>query len=200
VNNFTSIQNFSVNKEQRQQLNGHRSFVLWFTGLSGSGKSTLANQLEKKLFADGFRTIILDGDNIRNGLNKNLGFSDEDRTENIRRIAEVSKLFVDAGVIVITAFISPFIKNRDFAKNIMQHNEFFEIYIDCPIEECLKRDVKGLYAKAQTGEIKNFTGLDSSYEKPLAPDLIVNTCTETIDVCVKKIYNLAKQKAALRQE
>lgn len=197
MNNFTPIQNFSISKEQRHQLNGHRSFVLWFTGLSGSGKSTLANKVEKKLFKDGFRTIILDGDNIRNGLNKNLGFSDDDRTENIRRIAEVSKLFVDVGVIVITSFISPFKKDREFVKSILQPNEFFEIYIDCPVEECLKRDVKGLYAKAKSGEIKNFTGIDSAYEKPVAPDITINTYTETINVCVEKIYNLAKGKAKL---
>lgn len=197
MNNFTPIQNFSISKEQRHQLNGHRSFVLWFTGLSGSGKSTLANKVEKKLFKDGFRTIILDGDNIRNGLNKNLGFSDDDRTENIRRIAEVSKLFVDVGVIVITSFISPFKKDREFVKSILQPNEFFEIYIDCPVEECLKRDVKGLYAKAKSGEIKNFTGIDSAYEKPVAPDITINTYTETINVCVEKIYNLAKEKAKL---
>lgn len=197
MNNFTPIQNFSISKEQRHQLNCHRSFVLWFTGLSGSGKSTLANKVEKKLFKDGFRTIILDGDNIRNGLNKNLGFSDDDRTENIRRIAEVSKLFVDVGVIVITSFISPFKKDREFVKSILQPNEFFEIYIDCPVEECLKRDVKGLYAKAKSGEIKNFTGIDSAYEKPVAPDITINTYTETINVCVEKIYNLAKEKAKL---
>lgn len=197
MNNFTPIQNFSVSKEQRQQLNGHRSFVLWFTGLSGAGKSTLANHLENKLFADGFRTIILDGDNIRNGLNKNLGFNDEDRTENIRRVAEVSKLFVEAGVIVITSFISPFKKDREFARSIFGENEFFEIFIDCPFEECSKRDVKGLYAKAQSGEVKKFTGIDSAYEKPLAPDITIHTHTETLNVCVGKIYNLAKQKAAL---
>jgi len=197
LNKFIPIQNFSVNKQQRRQLKRHRSFVLWFTGLSGAGKSTIANYLEKKLFESAFHTMVLDGDNVRNGLNNNLGFSDEDRAENIRRVAEVSKLFVEAGVVVITSFISPFKKDREFARSIFGENEFFEIFIDCPFEECRKRDVKGLYAKAQLGEVKKFTGIDSAYEKPIAPDLIVNTSFESIEDCVEKIFNLAKQKAAL---
>lgn len=197
MKNITPLQNFTINKSKRQQLNGHRSFVLWLTGLSGSGKSTLANQLEKKLFESGFLTMVLDGDNIRNGLNSNLGFSDKDRSENIRRIAEVSKLFVESGVIVITSFISPFIKDREFARSILQDGEFFEIYIECPVDVCRKRDVKGFYAKAEAGQIKEFTGIDSVYEIPLSPDLCIHTSTESIDVCVQKIFNLAKQKARL---
>jgi len=149
--------------------------VLWFTGLSGSGKSTVANLVERTLFAQGRHTYLLDGDNVRHGLNRDLGFTDVDRVENIRRVAEAAKLFADAGLIVLVSFISPFRSERRMARELMQPGEFIEIFVDTPIEECMRRDVKGLYAKAQRGEIKNFTGIDSPYEEPEAAELTLKT-------------------------
>lgn len=195
MSSLTINQKYSLSKSDRQRLNGHNSFVVWLTGLSGSGKSTIANELEIKLNKEGFRTMVLDGDNIRKGLNNNLGFSDNDREENVRRIAEVCKLFVEAGVIVITAFISPFKKERDFARSLVDTGEFLEVFVDCPLSECEKRDVKGLYARARNGEIKDFTGIDSVYEKPSMPEVYVNTSIENTQECVQKIFNLAKKKA-----
>ena len=171
--NNLHFQTFDINKSKRQELYGHLSKVLWFTGLSGSGKSTIANELAKELHKLGIHTYILDGDNIRHGL-KRTNFSDEDRIENIRRIAEVSKLFFDAGIVVITSFISPFKKDREMARNLFDEGDFIEIFCDTPIEICQKRDTKGLYKKAKKGLIPNFTGIDSIYEKPKNPEINLN--------------------------
>ncbi|MBD1379971.1 adenylyl-sulfate kinase [Metabacillus arenae] len=177
----------SIQKEDRRNKNGHGSFVLWFTGLSGSGKSTIANALAQKLYEENKQVFVLDGDNVRHGLNKDLGFSEEDRKENIRRIGEVSKLFVDSGQIVVTAFISPFREDRELARSILDKDEFIEVYIKCSLQECEKRDPKGLYEKVRKGEIKQFTGVDSPYEEPLAPELVVDTQKNSIEDCVKEI-------------
>lgn len=163
----------TINKYDRQNLNKHKGCMLWLTGLSGAGKSTLANALELILFQKGIRTYLLDGDNIRQGLNKDLGFSPEDRKENIRRIGEVAKLFVDAGLIVITAFISPYEEDRQYVRKLVEQDEFIEIYVKCPLEECQKRDPKGLYEKAGMGEISAFTGISDIYEEPPSPDIVV---------------------------
>lgn len=179
--------NHSINLEKRIEKNGHRPKLIWFTGLSGSGKSTLANALEVFLHNQGLNTYILDGDNVRSGLNSDLDFSSESRVENIRRIAEVSKLFVDAGIIVLTAFISPFKADREKAKELVGEDNFIEVFVDCPLEVCEKRDVKGLYAKARRGEIKNFTGIDSPFEKPENPDIYVNTDDFTLEESLKHI-------------
>lgn len=169
----------SVTKEKRAQAFGQKPCVLWFTGLSASGKSTIANALEEELFKMGARTYLLDGDNVRHGLNKDLGFSDDDRVENIRRIGEVCKLFVDSGMIILSAFISPFHKDREQVRELVEKGEFIEVFVDVPLEVCEKRDPKGLYKKARNKEIKNFTGIDSPYEKPLEPEIhIVNMKTD----------------------
>jgi bifunctional enzyme CysN/CysC len=183
-------QHFQINKEARGKLNNQKPCVLWFTGLSGSGKSTLANELEKKLFEMGHRTYVLDGDNVRHGLNKDLGFTQEDRIENIRRVAEVAKLMVDAGLIVLTTFISPFRADREMARSLFNEGEFFEIFVDAPIEVCEKRDPKGLYKKARKGEIKNFTGIGSTYEAPEQPDLSINTHTHMVDEAIVRLQEL----------
>ncbi len=183
-----------VKKEDRQKLKGHKSAILWFTGLSGSGKSTIAHAVEEKLYQMGIHTYVLDGDNVRTGLNKDLGFSPEDRKENIRRIGEVSKLFVDAGIIVLSAFISPYKKDREFVRNIVGNGEFIEIYVKCPIEVCESRDVKGLYKKAREGLIKNFTGIDDPYEEPENPEIVIETDKETVEESVEKIINYLKEK------
>jgi adenylylsulfate kinase len=168
--------NLTVTREQRQELNGHKPAIIWLTGMSGSGKSTIANILDKYLYDGGFHTYILDGDNIRSGLNKNLGFSDEDRKENIRRISEVAKLFADSGTIVITAFISPFIEDRQIAREILSKDfNFIEVYVEADLATCEDRDPKGLYKKARAGQIKNFTGIDSPYEAPVNPELTLKT-------------------------
>lgn len=164
-----------VLKKDRQEQSGHKSGILWFTGLSGSGKSTLANKVQEILFEEGIRTYILDGDNVRQGLNAGLGFSAEDRKENIRRIGEVAKLFVDAGILTMTAFISPYIEDRDMVRSIVESDEFIEIFVDCPLSVCEDRDTKGLYAKARQGIIKNFTGIDDPYEAPEKAELVVDT-------------------------
>lgn len=176
-----------ITKEERRAQNNHHSFVLWFTGLSGSGKSTVANAVAKALFDKNIRNYVLDGDNVRFGLNKNLGFSAEDRTENIRRIGEVSKLFVDSGQVVLTAFISPFQEDRAQVREILEGNEFLEVYVECPLEECEKRDPKGLYKKARSGEIRDFTGIDSPYESPANPELTINTSTQSVEECVQTV-------------
>ena len=176
-----------VDKEARRHMNAHTSKVLWFTGLSGSGKSTIANALEKTLHEQGIRTYILDGDNIRHGLNSDLGFTDADRVENIRRIAEVAKLMVDAGVVVLTAFISPFQSEREMARRLFDEGEFVEIYVDTPLEIAEARDPKGLYQKARRGELPHFTGIDSPYESPESPEIRVNTVDSTIDEIVQQI-------------
>ncbi|MCY8425304.1 adenylyl-sulfate kinase [Bacillus vallismortis] len=165
----------AISKSDRQSLNGHKSCVLWFTGLSGSGKSVLANAVDEKLYRMGIQSYVLDGDNIRHGLNKDLGFQTEDRIENIRRIGEVSKLFVDSGQMILTAFISPFREDRNMVRALFPQGEFFEIYVKCPLHVCEQRDPKGLYQKARNGEIKHFTGIDSPYEAPLSPDFIIES-------------------------
>lgn len=181
-----------IKRPDREIRNGYSSKLLWFTGLSGSGKSTLAGGLENYLFGKGVSTYILDGDNVRVGLNKDLDFSDGGRRENIRRIAEVSKLFVDAGIVVLTAFISPFKEDRDLAKELVGENNFIEIFVECSLEVCESRDVKGLYAKARAGKIQNFTGIDSPFEDPVKPDLKVNTEHTSLDASLtylkEKIY------------
>jgi bifunctional enzyme CysN/CysC len=169
------LQNLSINKPLRHKLNGHRGKVLWFTGLSGSGKSTIADIVEQKLHQQGIRTYILDGDNVRHGLNKDLGFTDADRIENIRRITEVAHLMVDAGLVVLTAFISPFIAEREVARSRFEAHEFVEIYVDTPLEIAEQRDTKGLYKKARKGEIPNFTGINSPYEAPEHPEFTLST-------------------------
>jgi len=184
-----------ITKEERREQNNHHSFVLWFTGLSGSGKSTVANAVAKALFDKNIRNYVLDGDNVRFGLNKNLGFSAEDRTENIRRIGEVSKLFVDSGQVVLTAFISPFQEDRAQVREILERNEFLEVYVECPLEECEKRDPKGLYKKARSGEIRDFTGIDSPYESPANPEVTINTSTQSVEECVQTVIEyLANRK------
>ena len=165
-NNSVYLQRMSVQKEHRALKNDHKPCVVWLTGLSGSGKTSTADALENKLHALGYKTYTLDGDNVRHGLNNDLGFTDADRVENIRRVAEVAKLMVDAGLIVITAFISPFISERKYARQILADNEFIEVFVDAPIEVCEARDPKGLYKKARSGQLKNFTGMNSEYQKP----------------------------------
>ena len=186
-----------IKKEDRQKLKGHKSAILWFTGLSGSGKSTLAHAVEEKLFEMGVHTYVLDGDNVRRGINKDLGFSEEDRKENIRRIGEISKLFVDAGIIVLSAFISPYRRDREFVRNLVEKDEFIEIYVKCPLEVCETRDVKGLYKKAREGLIKNFTGIDDPYEEPENPEIVVETDKEPLEESVEKIIGYLRKKGYL---
>ncbi len=182
----------SVSRAQKESLKGHKSVVLWYTGLSGSGKSTIANAVEQKLFELGCHTYLLDGDNVRQGLNKGLTFSDDDRVENIRRISEVAKLFVDAGIIVSTAFISPFQQDRNFARSILKSDEFVEIFVDTPLNVCESRDPKGLYKKARAGEIANFTGINSTYESPEHPDVILKTAVQTVEQSVMQVVDYLK--------
>ncbi|MFC3041444.1 adenylyl-sulfate kinase [Virgibacillus xinjiangensis] len=183
----------NVTKEERQKLNHHKSAVLWFTGLSGSGKSTLSVALEKELHHRGIHTYRLDGDNVRHGLNKNLGFSPEDRAENIRRIGEVSKLMTDAGLLTLTAFISPYREDRDKVRELLDEGEFVEIYAKCSVEECESRDPKGLYKKARAGEIKQFTGIDAPYEEPAAPELTIDTENQSLGESVETIISYLKE-------
>lgn len=183
-----------VTKKDREKLNFQKSCILWFTGLSGSGKSTIATEVEDILYSNGNRTYLLDGDNVRHGLNRDLNFSNEDRVENIRRIGEVAKLFVDSGIIVLTAFISPFKREREFVKSLVDEDEFIEIFIDSDIESCKSRDPKGLYKKALDGEIKDFTGVDSPYEKPDNPDIYIKTEELTPIESAKTIVNYLKRE------
>jgi adenylylsulfate kinase len=176
----------AVTRADREKLNGHRGCTVWLTGLSGSGKSTIAVELEKHLWTRGVRAYILDGDNIRHGLNKNLGFSPEDRTENIRRIGEVAKLFTDAGITAVTAFISPYRADRDQVRALMPE-DFIEVYVDCPLEVCEQRDVKGLYQKARAGQIKEFTGISAPYEAPAKAELTIRTHQQSVEDSAKQI-------------
>jgi adenylylsulfate kinase len=187
----------TVTRARREELNGHKSCVLWFTGLSGAGKSTLAHAVEEELHQRGCRTFVLDGDNVRHGLSSNLGFSEDDRRENIRRIGEAAKLMMEAGVIAMTAFISPFRTDREAVRNLIPHGEFMEIYCRASLEICEARDVKGLYKKARAGEIKNYTGIDSPYEEPLDPELIVDTGTTSLDDSVKAVLQLLQTRGVL---
>ncbi|ALP53377.1 adenylyl-sulfate kinase [Candidatus Tenderia electrophaga] len=177
----------TVSRADREKLNGHKSAILWFTGLSGAGKSTVAHAVEDRLYQLGARTYVLDGDNIRHGLCKDLGFSDADRTENIRRIGEVAKLFTDSGVMALTAFISPFRSDRDAVRELVEDGDFIEIYCKCDLDVCEERDVKGLYKKARAGEIPEFTGINSPYEEPLNPEIIVDTAAQSIEDSVEQI-------------
>jgi adenylyl-sulfate kinase len=179
-----------VSPEQRQVLLNQKPRLVWFTGLSGSGKSTLAVQLEAQLYSAGFKTYLLDGDNIRSGLNKDLTFTDEGRIENIRRIGEVSKLMLDAGIVVLSAFISPFHADREQVKNIVGSDNFIEVYVNAPIEVCEQRDVKGLYKKARAGEVKNFTGIDSPYEAPRNPNVVIHTHKNTIEESLRILLDV----------
>ena len=187
---------FNVNRTMRNDLNGHPSLLIWFTGLSGSGKSTLANLLEIVLHENELRTYLLDGDSLRLGLNKDLGFSADDRSENIRRIGEVSKLMVDAGIITIAAFVSPFEKDRALVQSIVGAENYMEIFVDTSLEECKKRDVKGLYKKAIAGEIKDFTGISSPYEKPTNPTITISTEVQTPEEAVAMILETVLLKLA----
>lgn len=188
-------QQTNVSRQDREKLLKQKGVLIWFTGLSGSGKSTVATMLEKKLHDLGKLTYLLDGDNVRHGLNSDLGFSKEDRVENIRRIAEISKLFVDSGVITIATFISPFIKDREAVRQLLK-TDFIEVYVDCPLDVCEKRDPKGIYKKARKGEIKDFTGIDSPYEPPINPEITVQTNINSLEECVSKIIDYLKLNAS----
>lgn len=192
--------NFSLNKALRNSANNHNSFLIWFTGLSGSGKSTLANALEIALFNDGIKTYILDGDNVRSGLNEDLSFEPEERSENIRRVAELSKLLIDAGLVVIGSFVSPYKNDREIVSNIVNCSNFVEIFVNTSVEVCEKRDVKGLYKKARCGEIKNLTGVSAPYEIPDSPDIEICTELETIEESVKRILEFITPKLKLKNE
>jgi adenylylsulfate kinase len=193
MNENIVIHDYDISRSKRNKVNGHESFVLWFTGLSGSGKSTIANKVEEELFYKGISTYALDGDNIRSGINKGLGFTKEDRLENLRRIAEVGKLFVDAGIVTIAAFVSPLISDREQVKQIVGEKDLIEIFVDTSLEECEKRDVKGLYKKARAGEIKNFTGIDAPYEAPKRPELHIQTETTEVDEAVQHIISYLEE-------
>ena len=187
----------TVTREQRESLNAHKSVILWFTGLSGAGKSSLAHAVEAELFKQGCRTFVFDGDNVRHGLCSDLGFSVEDRVENIRRVGEMAKLFLDAGVIALTAFISPFLAERDRVRSLVPSGQFLEIYCKCSLEVCEERDVKGLYKRARNGEVKNFTGISSPYEEPVQPELVVDTELVSLDESVMKVMEYLRQQDVL---
>ena len=181
-------QKITIDKNARASLKMQQPRCIWLTGLSGSGKSTIANLLEKRLHAEGRHTYVLDGDNLRHGLNRDLGFTPADRVENIRRVAEVARLMVDAGLIVVVSFISPYRSEREFARGLFADGEFVEVFVDTPLEECERRDVKGLYAKARRGELKNFTGIDSLYELPESPEIRIETLSVSADGCVNQVW------------
>jgi adenylylsulfate kinase len=191
--NTTKYQ-FTVSQSEREKLHKHQAFLIWFTGLSGSGKSTIANALENELHTRNISTYSLDGDNIRQGINKDLGFSSEHRTENIRRIAEIANLFVDAGIVTLASFVSPYQKDREEVKKIVGSDKTIEIYVSTSLEECERRDVKGLYQKARKGEITNMTGISALYEKPLNADLEIDTVSESIEESVQKILQLIEKR------
>ena len=184
----------TITKKDRRLKNGHGSCVLWFTGLSGSGKSTVANAVSNELYRQGINEYVLDGDNIRHGLNKDLGFSEYDRTENIRRIGEVAKLFVDSGKVITTAFISPFRSDREQVRALFEEGEFIEVFVNCPLEECERRDPKQLYAKARRGEIKDFTGIDSPYEAPTNPEITLRSDLLSVEEAVEQVFAYLREK------
>jgi adenylylsulfate kinase len=187
----------TVTRLRREQKNTHKSVVIWFTGLSGAGKSTLAHAVEECLFQYGFNTFVLDGDNVRHGLCGDLGFSDDDRKENIRRISETAKLMLEAGIITLTAFISPFRVERSMARKLMPHGDFIEIYCHCPLTVCEQRDVKGLYKKARAGEIKHFTGISSPYEEPENPELRIDTSAQDLSESVEIVIEMLRERSVL---
>jgi len=191
---YIKRQDYTINREDRVVLNKHKPFLIWFTGLSGSGKSTIANLLEKELYKMHIHTYSLDGDNLRRGLNKDLQFTKEDRIENLRRTAEVGKLFVDAGLVVIAAFISPYNKIRENIKAIIGSDYYIEVFVNTPLEVCEQRDVKGLYKKARAGEIKNFTGISSPFEVPINPTIEIETVKERPEEAVTKILKFLENK------
>lgn len=190
----------TVKRADKERIKNHKSCILWFTGLSGSGKSTIAHKLEHTLNRNNIHTYVLDGDNVRHGLNKDLGFTSEDRKENIRRIGEVAKLFVDAGILTITAFISPFREDRDAVRNLVEPGDFVEIFARCSVDECIKRDPKGLYKKAIDGVIKNFTGISHPYEEPENPEILIDTETMSQDQCVDLILDYLVQNKIIKVE
>jgi len=189
----------TVTRLRREQLNGHKAAVVWFTGLSGAGKSTLAHAVEEKLHQRGCRTYVFDGDNVRSGLCSDLGFSAADRSENIRRIGEMARLFVEAGVIALTAFISPLRADRERVRRLIGDADFIEIHVQCPLAVCESRDVKGMYQKARAGQIKEFTGISAPYEEPEQPDLVVNTGEEMLDESVNKVMTLLRERAVIKE-
>ena len=184
----------SISKSERREKNNHHSFILWFTGLSASGKSSIANALARELFERGNQSFVLDGDNVRHGLNKDLGFDEDSRKENIRRIGEVSKLFVESGQIVLTAFISPYQEDRDTVRELVGEGEFLEVYVKCSVEECERRDPKGLYKKARNEEIKNFTGISAPYEAPVNPEIVVDSENFSIEECAQQLIQILVEK------
>lgn len=186
-----------VTRQLRNLLNGHKSLVVWFTGLPSSGKSTIAHTVEKKLYEKGIRTYTFDGDNVRHGLCSDLGFSEKDREENLRRIAEVIKLFLDAGIVVLAAFVSPFKKHREKVRQIVGQEDFIEIYCRCPVEICEMRDPKGMYKKAKAGEIKEYTGVSAPYEEPETPDLIIDTHLLALEDSVEKVFRFIEERLSL---
>jgi len=198
-NNHVVWHNSSVSRKDRARINGHKSGLVWFTGLSASGKSTIAHKVEKILFDKGIRTYVLDGDNVRHGLNADLGFSPEDRKENLHRIVEISKLFVDAGILVFGAFISPYSKDREYIRSRFEGDNYLEIYVKCCVQECEKGDPKGVYKKARAGIIKNYTGISAPYEEPENPDLLLNTEELDVDEAVQKVLHLLYEKDLISQ-
>ncbi len=188
----------TITRKEREAQNGHKSAILWFTGLSGAGKSTLAHAVEDALHKAGARTYVLDGDNIRHGLCKDLGFSDADRTENIRRIGEVAKLFTDAGTIALTAFISPFRSDRDAVRELVPEGDFIEVFCKCSLDVCEERDPKGLYKKARAGEIPEFTGISSPYEEPLNPEITVETDTQSLEESVEQVLSVLRERGIIK--
>ncbi|MCH7697169.1 MAG: adenylyl-sulfate kinase [Proteobacteria bacterium] len=189
----------TIRRIDREKLNNHKSVILWFTGLSGSGKSTLAHAIEDTLFAKGIRTYVLDGDNVRRGLCQDLGFSDADRTENIRRVGEISRLLMDAGVLTLTAFISPFSKDRQLVRDLHNKDEFIEIYCNSSLVVCEQRDVKGLYRKARAGDIAEFTGISSPYEEPKKPEIELDTANQTVQDCVNKVVLYLEEQGVIKR-
>ena len=197
MNKNTVIHDYDITRSLRNKVNGHDSFVLWFTGLPGSGKSTIANKVEEELFYKGIHTYALDEDNIRSRTNKELGFTEDDRRENLRRIAGIAKLFVDSGVVTIAAFVSPLMSDRDQVKEIIGKEDLIEIYVNTSLEECKNRDVKGLYKKARAAEAKNFTGVDAFYEAPENPDLKISTEKNSIEMSVKQIIDYLEETSRI---